>query len=67
MALANVQGYLTSDGKFFFKDQKERAEAHEKVLYFRRWCQDCLCRGGEWSGSMVADEILANWEVKPKF
>lgn len=67
MALTNVQGYLTSDGKFFFKNQKEDAEAHEEVLHFRSWCNDNICRGGEWSAKMVADEILANWEVRPRF
>lgn len=41
MAIANVQGYLTSDGKFFFKDQKEAAVAHEEVLHFRRWSERC--------------------------
>ena len=66
MALANVQGYLSSDGKFFFKDKKEDAEAHEEALHFRRWCGDNICRNGMICKD-VADEILACWEVKPRF
>lgn len=33
MALANVQGYLTSDGKFFFKDDKAAAEARQFAMH----------------------------------
>ena len=66
MALANVQGYLTSDGKFFFKDDKSNAEAYQQYLDFRRWCSDNICRGGEWSSQMVAQAILEHWHVTPK-
>lgn len=61
MALANVQGFLASDGKFFFKDKKDEAETHERMLEFRIWCHDNICRGGEWSADMVAQEILMYW------
>jgi hypothetical protein len=66
MALANVQGYLASDGKFFFKNESKETEAYERVLEFRRWCSDNICRGGEWSSHMVAQAILEHWQVTPK-
>lgn len=66
MALANVQGFVASDGKFFFKNDKEAAEAHELQLQFRQWCYDNICRGGEWNAQMVATEVLAHWNVMPK-
>ena len=37
MALAHVNGYLASDGKFFFKEGKVEAEVYEQTLEFRRW------------------------------
>ena len=66
MALANVQGYLTSDGKFFFKDQKEAAEIHEAELQFRAWCRINICNGGPWTSDMVSGEILQHFTLIPK-
>mgnify|MGYP000110727841 CR=1 FL=1 len=66
MAVANVQGYLTSDNKFFLKDKKAEADAHEAELQFRAWCSMNICRGGEWSAKMVADEILEHWTLTPR-
>lgn len=66
MALANVNGFLTSDGRFFFRDDRDQAMAHELQIQFRRWCSDNICRGGEWSAEMVARAILENWNVTPK-
>lgn len=66
MALSNVQGYLASDGKFFFKDNKGLAEAHEAELQFRAWCNMNICRGGEWSADIVSRAILENFIVTPK-
>ena len=66
MGLSNVQGVLTSDGKFFFKEDKAKAEAHEAEVQFRRWCGTNICVGGEWSSQMVATRILEDWVVTPK-
>lgn len=66
MGLANVQGFLTSDGKFFFKDDKAAAEQHEAELQFREWCRFNICIGGEWTSGMVANEVLANFNVTPR-
>lgn len=66
MALSNVQGYLASDGKFFFKDDKANAEAYQQYLDFRIWCLNNICRGGDWSAQMVVDAILDSWTVTRK-
>lgn len=66
MALTHVQGYLTSDGKFFFKDDKACAEIHEQELDFKRWCSDNICREGKWSSQIVAQAILGIWHVTRK-
>lgn len=63
MALTHVSGYLASDGTFFEMNQEAEAEKYEGKLQFRRWCENNICRGGEWSARMVADAILEHWEV----
>ncbi len=66
MTLAHVQGYLASDGKFFFKEDRELAYTHEAALEFRAWCNENICRGGEWTADMVSHAILERFIVTPK-
>lgn len=66
MALAHVNGYLASDGRFFFKDDKTEAETYELILEFRRWCSENVCIGGDWSSQMIASRILEDWIVSPR-
>jgi hypothetical protein len=63
MALTNVQGFLASDGKFFFKDQGQAASVYEAELQFKAWCRLNICVGGEWSSDMVSKAILEYWTV----
>jgi len=62
--LKTVQAIQTSDGKLFLDSQE--AEHHEMTTQFSRWCESKICRGGEWTASMVSREILAHWNVSPK-
>jgi hypothetical protein len=62
MAIERVNGFMTSDGKYFPSHQQDQADKHEADLQFRKWCEDNICKGGEWSARMVADEILEYWK-----
>lgn len=63
MALERVDGYRCSDGKIFTTDQYQKASKYEADYQFRQWCEANICRGGEWSASMVANAILEHWEL----
>jgi hypothetical protein len=43
MALARVQGFLASDGKFFFGEHRSAAEEYEAQLQFHAWCATNIC------------------------
>ncbi len=64
--MREVKGFLTSDNTFFHYDEEAQAIEHESKLGFRDWCQGNICIGGEWSATMVANEILENWSVVRK-
>jgi len=56
--------FRTTDGKFH--EDMDAACDWQEQLDFRAWCRQNICVGGEWSASMVADEVLAHWRVCPK-
>lgn len=56
--------FISSDGKFH--DSMDEACDHQERVDFQEWCYLNICRGGEWSASMVADAILDSWRVQPK-
>lgn len=62
--LKPVQGYQTADGKLW--EDETAARTYQDDLDFKCWCYDNICRGGEWSASMVSQEILSNWKVERK-
>ncbi len=66
MAVERVNGYRTSDGRLFDQHQHAEAVKYEADWQFKQWCEANICRGGEWSASMVANAILEHWEVVPK-
>jgi hypothetical protein len=63
-SIEKVTMYRTTDGKCF--EHSEDAELHQAEIEFYRWCEDHICRGGEWSASMVASEILSHWDISRK-
>lgn len=59
-----VSGFMTTDGKLF--DHRPDAEAYQNRLDFFGWCQESICRGGEWSATMVAEAIWQQFNVTPR-
>lgn len=57
-------GWKAADGSLHATE--ELAEAHERATLFQRWCNENICRGGEWSADMVSQAILDSWLVTPK-
>lgn len=56
--------FKTSDGKFH--ETMDAACDHQEKIYFREWCRNNICVGGEWSSDMVSDAILNNWKVEER-
>jgi len=59
-----VKGFKTTDGKIHTDEQN--ANYWQQQLDFKTWCDDNICRGGEWSSCMVAEAILDGWNVTPR-
>lgn len=53
--------FITSDGKAHIL--AEEAVRHQKKLDFFAWCDKNICKGGEWSSRMVAQEIWSYFDV----
>lgn len=72
MALKTVHAYKTEDGTLFEIEQMNPAAsmaealAHDKEWAFRKWCEQNICVGGEWSSRMVADAIIAEWHMEKR-
>ena len=62
--ITQFSGWKATDGTFH--TTRSDAEKHERIQAFKTWCETNICRGGEWSAEMVAEEILANWHVTSK-
>lgn len=61
MALRPFDGWITTDGSLFAL--KGDAEKYEGDYQFRKWCNENICVGGEWTSQMVAHAILEHWKV----
>ena len=61
MAIEKIDGWRGSDGVVY--DTRREAELAQAKYDFFQWCEDNLCRGGEWSANMVADAIWEKWYV----
>lgn len=59
-----VRMWQTTDGKKFH--DHDAACDYQERINFMRWCRDNICRGGEWSAQMVAEEVLQYWKVEPR-
>jgi hypothetical protein len=61
MSIERVEGWKTSDGKIH--TDRGVAQDYEAWLEFKSWCDENICRGGEWSADMVARKIWDRWVI----
>ncbi len=62
--IEEIQAFKTTDGRTH--DTLQKACDHQQEIDFHQWCQENICRGGDWASDMVAEEILLNFDIIPK-
>ena len=59
-----VTQFRCTDGSLW--ETMDLACDHQESVDFKAWCDENICKGGEWSAEMVATEILAHWKLTKK-
>lgn len=56
--------FVTADDKHFVSEKD--AKVHQGRLDFLLWCENNICRGGNWDAAMVGEAILEHFHIKSK-